>query len=125
MIARDSTVPFQEQRILALEYHCRQMLGQGGNGSPSAADLDSASGEGVKDQATKLIELTARLFPPGALEVAREHDPDSPNNENLVVEVVASGEFQDVLCRKHQWHDAVAALLGEEATCLSLIAYPQ
>lgn len=122
MIAGDTTLDFQEQRILALEHHCKLLLGQESNGTNGSV---LANRDATKEQATKLLELTARLFPPGILEVTRERDPEDHDSQYLVVEVVTSGEFQDIRRRRHQWHDAVASLLGEESTWINLIAYPQ
>jgi hypothetical protein len=126
MTTQDTVLPLHEERLLALEHHCREMLAGRINGcAANSNDASSSNGHLEAERARKLLNITARVFPPGILEVTRERDPDNPKIEYLVVEVVVSGDYKDTNRRKHEWHDAVAALFGEEATRLSLIAYPQ
>jgi len=125
MIAGDSPVQLQEQRILAVEHHCRRILGHGTNGSEPAVDSPSSNGEAVEEQARKLIELTARLFPPGAIGVHCEHDPDFPKDQYLVFDAGASGEFAEIFQREDQWHEEARKIVPQPLGVLCLCVYPK
>ena len=124
MIAHDTFDRLPEEQILAVENHCREILARGINGTALSAESDSG-GDKVHEQAARLIELTARLFPPGILEVSREYDPDSPGYTFLVIDVVGAGDFQQIHRRRHEWHDGVTQIFSDPATWLSICVYPQ
>ena len=125
MIARNTFSEFHEEQILAVENHCREILARGANGTELPAQTSAANGDKVHEQTAQLIELTARLFPPGILEVSREYDPDSPGQLFLVVDVVSAGDFQEIHRRRHEWHDGVTQIFSDPATWLSICVYPQ
>src|SRR4051812_43156189 len=125
MIAGDTSAQLQEEQILAVEHHCREILARCGTGRVLVAETPAPNGDKVHQQAAKLIELTARLFPPGILEVSREYDPDSPGYTFLVVDVVSSGDSQDVFRRQDEWHAGVTEIFSDPATWLSICIYPR
>jgi hypothetical protein len=125
MIAPNTFSQFQEEQICSFEHQCREILARGANGATQNAEASAASGDKVHEQAAKLIELTARLFPPGILEVSREYDPDSPGYTYLVIDATASGEFADIFRREDEWHAGVRAIFADPATWLNLCVYPR
>lgn len=125
MIARNSFDQLPEEQILAVENHCLEILARGANGTAFLAGSTESSADKVHVQAAKLIELTARLFPPGILEVSREYDPDSPGYTFLVIDAVAAGEFSDIFRREDEWHAGVREIFADPATWLSLCVYPR
>lgn len=125
MIARNAFEQLPEEQILSFENRCREILARGVDGTAVAAETLAANGDNVHEQATKLIDLTARLFPPGILEVSREYDPDSPGYTFIVVDAVASGEFSDIFRREDEWHAGVREIFADPATWLSLCVYPR
>ena len=103
----------------------KRILARGVNGTALPAESSESNGNQVHEQAAKLIELTARLFPPGILEVSREYDPDSPGYTFLVIDAIASGEFADIFRRESEWHAGVREIFSDPATWLSLCVYPR
>lgn len=125
MIAPNTFGQLQEEQVLAVEHHCREILARGANGTALAADTSASNGDKVHEQSAKLIELTARLFPPGILEVSREYDPDSPGYTYLVVDVVSEGDSKDIFRRQDEWHAGVTEIFSDPATWLSICIYPR
>lgn len=133
MIAGDTTLQLHEQRILAVEHHCRRILGQGSNGTELVAKAQPAeesiappsNGEAAREQARKLIELTARLFPPGAISVQCEYDPDFPHHQYLVFDAGCEGEFAEIFRREDEWHQEARKIVSEPLGVLCLCVYPK
>jgi hypothetical protein len=125
MIAPNTFSQLPEEQILSFEHRCREILAKGTNGAVPAPETVAANGDKVHEQAAKLIELTARLFPPGILEVSREYDPDSPGYTYLVVDVVGDGDSKEIFRRQDDWHAGVTHIFSDPATWLSICIYPR
>ncbi len=112
-------------------------------GEPNAIDLHELQGQLLNDLSAgsnaaqskhgrandelsqHLLAITADKFPPGALEISLEFDPDEPDEKYLVFTVEATGETRELLDRRHQWHLAVADVVGEDAIKFRLSIYPR
>src|SRR5438874_1917186 len=125
MIAHNAFGRLPEEQILSFEHRCREILARGTNGAALARETVAAGGDKVHEQAAKLIELTARLFPPGILEVSREYDPDSPGYTFLVIDVISDGDSKDIFRRQDKWHAGVTEIFSDPATWLSICIYPR
>ena len=99
-----------------------------------AAESDRESEADVEDATTRtaivhisrqLIAMTKSLFPPGAIDIRLEVDPDDPTDEYIVFSVSATGEHREIFDREDKWHEEASRIVGERATWLSLCVYPR
>ena|SRR5436190_6703711 len=69
----------------------------------------------------RIVEVSERLFP-GPVRFEFSYDPESPDDEWLVFDVVAQGEYKDYCDREFQWHEEVRKIvpgaLGEFRLCV-------
>jgi hypothetical protein len=79
----------------------------------------------LDDQAQAIRTITEKLFPPGALEVQSQSDPDEPVNEYWVLDVQAEGEIADVIAREREWHMEVSRAIPGDSSWLRLCVYPK
>lgn len=104
--------------------HDLKLSAQADNADDLTAE-DGRSPVAIEDLSLRLIAMTKELFPPGAVDISLEMDPDEPREEYLVFSVEAEGEFQEILAQEHKWHDEANRLVGETASWLRLCAYPR
>ncbi len=91
----------------------------------AANTAESSGRRSIEDLSQQLITITADKFPPGPLEISLELDPDEPDEKYLVFTVEATGDSAALLARRHQWHLAVADVVGDDAIKYRLSIYPR
>ena len=90
-----------------------------------ASTAECSGRRSIEELSQQLIAITAEQFPPGALEISFEFDPDEPDEKYLVFTVEATGNSAALLSRRHQWHLAVADIVGDDAIKYRLSIYPR
>jgi hypothetical protein len=98
------------RRVAAIE--CR--LSENGNALHPA--LDSAL-------MAKVREVTAQIFA-GKCDFTDEFDPEYPDDRYVVVNVVATGDPQQIVDRTCEWHERIRSLSAELAGVLRLSVVP-
>lgn len=86
--------------------------------------LEFAEEHGFADQLDAILELTQRMFPgPVAAQVVA--DPEWPDDRCLVLDVEASGEFQEILQRECAWHRQLQRLIPGRLEVVALSIMPR
>ena len=109
-------------QVVNLEELHRQLLHDLGSAVSDSEPIGSKPGIELAHQ---LLAITAENFPPGPLEISLEFDPDEPDEKYLVFTVEASGDSSSLLALRHQWHLAVAGVVGGDAIKYRLSVYPR
>ena len=68
--------------------------------------------------------ITQELFP-GPFSWGDESDPEYPDDTYVVVNVESTGDMQDVVRRRRQWHERIRALSGDLFGKLRLSIIPR
>jgi hypothetical protein len=78
----------------------------------------------LTDVIGQVVEVSRRLFP-GPVSLDYAFDPENPDDEYIVFDVVAHGEYKDYRDREFEWHEEVEKIVPGTLGEFRLSVMPQ